>query len=446
MPDTKSIEPAADGELLVDFAAAVNKPSIIKVIGVGGGGGNAVAHMYQQGIHNVSFLVTNTDSKALGDSPVPDHLQLGPGLGAGGVPERGREYAEASIDDIRKKLDDGTRMVFITAGMGGGTGTGAAPVIARESKAKGILTVGIVTIPFRFEGNVRIDKALDGVDEIAKEVDALLVINNERLREIYHDKSVTEAFAHADDTLSIAVRSIVDIITMHGRINLDFRDVDTFLRDGGVAIMSSAEAEGENRITRAIEAAINSPLLNDNDVYHARKMLLSIWHSGQQDSELMISEFDEINDFMEKFDPDIETKYGLSTDPSLGNKVKVTILASGFKVWHADTSPAPDENDDEDDNEQAALRRQRHQQMREKAYGPVRKRHNARHYKVCLIPLDDLDNEDYVGLMERTPTAHRKRSDLDDLQAATRSKAPAPDAPQPAGTDTITFSPADNEP
>ena len=253
---------------LIDMGLPSTSPAIIKVIGVGGGGGNAVNHMYREGIHDVNFVLCNTDSKALCDSPVPMRLQLGKeGLGAGNRPERARAAAEESVEDIRRMLDDGTKMVFITAGMGGGTGTGAAPVIAREAKDMGILTVGIVTIPFRFEGNKKIDQALDGVDEISKHVDALLVINNERLREIYPDLNVLSAFERADSTLSVAARSIAEIITMHGIINLDFRDVCTVLKDGGVAIMSTGFGEGENRVTKAIENALNSPLLNNPDIY-----------------------------------------------------------------------------------------------------------------------------------------------------------------------------------
>ena len=243
---------------ILDFGVA-EQNSIIKVIGVGGGGGNAVNHMYREGIHDVTFVLCNTDAQALNDSPVPIHLQLGKeGLGAGNKPEKAREAAEETIDDIKKMLSDGTKMAFITAGMGGGTGTGAAPVIAKVSKDMDILTVGIVTIPFRFEGNKKIDQALDGVEEMSKHVDALLVINNERLREIYPDMSVLNAFGKADDTLSVAAKSIAEIITVHGLINLDFNDVKTVLKDGGVAIMSTGYGEGEGRVKQAIEDALNS--------------------------------------------------------------------------------------------------------------------------------------------------------------------------------------------
>ena len=309
-------------------------PSIIKVIGVGGGGGNAVNHMYREGIHDVNFVLCNTDSKALCDSPVPMRLQLGKeGLGAGNIPARAREAAEESVGDICRMLDDGTKMVFITAGMGGGTGTGAAPVVAREAKNMGILTVGIVTIPFLFEGNKKIDQALDGVEEISKHVDALLVINNERLREIYPDLNVLSAFEKADNTLSVAARSIAEIITMHGIINLDFRDVCTVLKDGGVAIMSTGYGEGENRVTKAIDDALHSPLLNNNDIFNSKKVLLSISFCAEKEGDsLMMEEMNEVHEFMSKFHDDVETKWGLSTDPALGKKVKITILATGFGI------------------------------------------------------------------------------------------------------------------
>ena len=226
-------------EDIVQFDLPTNSPKIIKVIGVGGGGCNAVNHMYNEGIEGVAFMVCNTDSKALGDSPVPDKLQLGKGLGAGNKPEKGREAAEECIDEIHQRLQDGTRMVFITAGMGGGTGTGAAPVIAKVAKDMDILTVGIVTIPYQWEGDKKIDQALDGVEEISRHVDALIVIKNDKLSEIYGSMGFEDAYNRADDIVLVAAKSIADIITMHGKINLDFNDVRTILKDGGVAIMGT---------------------------------------------------------------------------------------------------------------------------------------------------------------------------------------------------------------
>ena len=306
---------------ILDFGEPEKENSIIKVIGVGGGGGNAVNHMYREGIHDVTFVLCNTDNQALNDSPVPVHLQLGKeGLGAGNKPAKARQAAEETLEDIKNMLNDGTKMAFITAGMGGGTGTGAAPVIARVSKELGILTVGIVTIPFRFEGPKKIDQALDGVEEMSKHVDALLVINNERLRQIYPDLAVLDAFGKADDTLSVAAKSIAEIITVHGLINLDFNDVKTVLKDGGVAIMSTGYGEGEGRVKKAIEDALNSPLLNDNDVFNSKKILLSIAFASEKKDNpgLTMDEMNDVNDCMEKFGDDFELKWGLASDPDVG--------------------------------------------------------------------------------------------------------------------------------
>ena len=306
-------------------------PSIIKVIGVGGGGGNAVNHMYREGIHDVTFVVCNTDNQALNESPVPIKLQLGrEGLGAGNRPERAKAAAEESMKDIESMLNDGCKMAFITAGMGGGTGTGAAPIIAKTAKDMGILTVGIVTIPFLFEGNKKIDQALDGVEEMSKHVDALLVINNERLRDVYSDLSVMNAFAKADDTLSVAAKSIAEIITIRGKINLDFNDVKTVLKDGGVALMSTGYGSGEGRVTQAINDALHSPLLNNNDIFNSKKVLFNISYSTN--SDLMMEEMNEVHEFMSRFGDDVETKWGLYIDDSLESKVKFTILATGFGI------------------------------------------------------------------------------------------------------------------
>lgn len=318
-------------EITMPFTYPKDAPHIIKVIGVGGGGGNAVNHMYQEGIHDVTFVVCNTDNQALDQSPVPIKLQLGSeGLGAGNRPERAKRAAEDTIDGIKSMLNDGCKMVFITAGMGGGTGTGAAPIIAKTAKDMGILTVGIVTIPFLFEGPKKIDQALDGVEEISKHVDALLVINNERLRDVYSDFSVLDAFAKADDTLSVAAKSIAEIITIRGRINLDFNDVKTVLKDGGVAIMSTGYGEGEGRVTQAINDALHSPLLNNNDIFNSKRILFNISYSANND--LMMEEMNELHEFMSRFGEDVETKWGLYIDDSLDKKVKFTILATGFGV------------------------------------------------------------------------------------------------------------------
>ena len=407
---------------ILDIVSPKVQDSIIKVIGVGGGGGNAVNHMYREGIHDVSFVLCNTDAQALNDSPVPVHLQLGKeGLGAGNRPARAREAAMESIDDIRRMLDDGTKMAFITAGMGGGTGTGAAPVIAQVSKDMGILTVGIVTIPFRFEGSRKIDQALDGVEEMSKHVDALLVINNERLREIYPDLTVLDAFGKADDTLSVAAKSIAEIITVHGLMNLDFNDVKTVLKDGGVAIMSTGYGEGENRVKKAIDDALNSPLLNDNDVFNSKKILLSISFSSEKKEQqgLMMEEMNDVNDFMAKFGEDFEIKWGLAIDPELGNKVKVTILATGFGIEDVEPIERRNRHSQEEadriaeEEEKAAERDER----RKHYYG--NDNNNTQHKRrphIYIFSQADLDNEDVILAVENTPTYSRTRQKLEEIR------------------------------
>ncbi len=411
---------ASDG--LIDVKGMSSSPSIIKVIGVGGGGGNAVNHMYREGIHDVNFVLCNTDSKALADSPVPCTLQLGKeGLGAGNRPARARAAAEESINEIDNMLDDGTKMVFITAGMGGGTGTGAAPVIAKRAKDKGILTVGIVTIPFLFEGYKKIDQALDGVEEIAKYVDALLVINNERLREIYPDLNVLSAFERADSTLSVAARSIAEIITMHGIINLDFQDVCTVLRDGGVAIMSTGYGEGEGRVTHAIEDALNSPLLNNNDIFNSKKVLLFISFAAESDKDtLMMEEMNEIHEFMSKFHEDVETKWGLATDPTLEKKIKITILATGFGINAVEGMQFKKELEEEEDERRRQERLEEYLERREKYYKPTDARKQRNRARTFLFGLNDLNNEEIISLVELTPTYKRTKEQLSDIKQKSR--------------------------
>lgn len=409
---------------MVDFGAPEKENTIIKVIGVGGGGGNAVNHMYREGIHDVSFVVCNTDIQALNDSPVPMKLQLGKeGLGAGNKPEKARQAAEESINDIKSMLSDGTKMTFITAGMGGGTGTGAAPVIARVSKELDILTVGIVTIPFRFEGKKKINQALDGVEEMAKHVDALLVINNERLRKIYPDLTVLDAFGKADDTLSVAAKSIAEIITNHGLINLDFNDVKTVLKDGGVAIMSTGYGEGEGRVKQAIQDALNSPLLNDNDIFNSKKILLSINFSKDSNKDnpaaggLMMEEMNEVNDFMEQFGSDFEIKWGIGLDPDLGNKVKVTILATGFGIRDVDGMDSHIKKIVQEKDEKAT-EEEIQQGIRMGMYYPdgngkfvVKRRPHIFHFQS-----DDLDNEEVILAIENTPTYKRTQQQVKELR------------------------------
>ncbi len=320
---------------ILDFGPVEDKmQGIIKVIGVGGGGCNAVRNMYLEGVEGVTYAVCNTDSQSLSRSPVPVRIMLGTsGLGAGADPDKGKEEAETNISDIEKLLSDGTKMVFVTAGMGGGTGTGAAPVIANVAKKMGLLTVGVVTIPFFFEKKRKIIKALKGVDELRKNVDAILIVNNERLCDVYADSdiSVKEAFLKADNILMDAVKGISELITMpsDGGIKSDFRDVETTMRDGGGAIMAMGRASGEHRVEHAIIDALDSPLLYGNDIGKAKRILFNIYAS--EEHPIFVRELQEIDDFFDQLDPNIDVIWGTATDNSLGEDAKVTILATGLE-------------------------------------------------------------------------------------------------------------------
>lgn len=321
-------------EDLIHFDLQKNKSSIIKVVGVGGGGSNAVNHMYRQGIKDVDFVVCNTDSQALANSPVPVKIQLGnsltEGRGAGNKPDVGRQSAIENLQDVIDVLSSNTKMVFITAGMGGGTGTGAAPVIAKAAKEMGILTVAIVTVPFKFEGQTRINQAVEGINEIRNYVDSLLVIHNEKLREMFGDLKISEAFSRADNVLTTAAKGIAEIITVHGYINVDFADVQTVMSNSGVAIMGSAVAEGENRALEAIQQALNSPLLNNNDIRGAKNILLNIT-SGED--EVSMDEVGIVTDFVTNaVAKDSLMIWGTGNDISLGKKISVTIIATGFEA------------------------------------------------------------------------------------------------------------------
>ncbi|MRR20305.1 cell division protein FtsZ, partial [bacterium] len=323
-------------EDLMNFDLPVERSSIIKVLGIGGGGSNAVNHMFRKGIKDVNFIVCNTDQQALMKSPVPVRVQIGEstteGLGAGSQPERGRASAIENIGDVMNALSGNTKMVFITAGMGGGTGTGATPVIAKASRDAGYLTVAVVTIPFRSELNQRIKLAISGINELKDKVDSLIVINNERLREIYGDEGVSAAFARADDVLANAVKGIAEIITCTGYINVDFADVDTVMRDSGVALMGIGTASGEDRATRAIEAALTSPLLSSNDITGARSILLNI-KSGTGANEITMDELGELTDHVyEAVSDDALIIRGLSTEEELGDSISVTVVATGFEA------------------------------------------------------------------------------------------------------------------
>ncbi len=324
------------GDDLLNFFGPVEDKmqGIIKVIGVGGGGCNAVKNMYDEGVQGVTFAVCNTDSQSLSRSPVPVKIMLGDsGLGAGANPELGRREAENNAEDIEKLLSDGTKMVFVTAGMGGGTGTGAAPVVAGIAKGMGLLTVGVVTIPFYFEKKRKIIKALKGVDELRKNVDALLIVNNERLCDVYSDSDISlkDAFQRADNVLMDAVKGIAELITMpsDGGIKSDFRDVETTMKNGGGAIMAMGRASGSNRVEKAIVDALDSPLLYGNDIGKAKRILFNIYSSSEH--PIFVRELQEIDDFFDQLDPNIEVIWGTSTDDTLGEDAKVTILATGLE-------------------------------------------------------------------------------------------------------------------
>ena len=412
------------------FYTEDSNQDIIKVIGVGGGGGNAVNYMYRQNIPNVKFVVCNTDIQALKKSPVPSKLILGPeitkGRGAGNKPELGAECAEASAEDIRKLFDDQTEMVFVTAGMGGGTGTGAGPVVARLAKEAGMLTIGIVTVPFLFEGEKKILKALDGAEEMKKHVDALLVINNENLVDLYKDLNFFNAFERADDTLANAARSISEIISEECYINVDFQDVKTILKDSGTAIISTAVGKGERRISDAIHNALHSPLLKKHDINTSKRLLFKFVCYRDADKPLTANEINEIREFTENLPKSIDVKWGIGDDPSMGNDVKVTILASGFDVTlreggsriavggssgNSDGKPkidfgggaAPKEAKNDPTSEESKKRLQ-------EIYGEeklTKQTRDAAKRKYAVLQPSQFDDHEIITLLERTPTFNR---------------------------------------
>ena len=401
---------------------------IIKVIGVGGGGGNAVNYMYKQQIPHIQFVVCNTDKQALDRSDVPKHVLLGynitKGLGAGNVPEVGRQCAEASEEEIRALFDDKTEMVFITATMGGGTGTGAAPVVARLAKEAGMLTIGIVTVPFYFEGEKKILKALEGAKELKKHVDALLVINNENLIELYKDWNFFNAFHKADDTLANAARSISEIISESCYVNVDFQDVKTTLKDSGSAIIATAEGEGEHRITQAINAALHSPLLKDHDINTSKRLMLKFMCSKDSDNPIRAEEINEITSFTSKLSG-IDVKWGIGDDPSLGDKVKITVLASGFDVTIAEG----DENKktivlkNEPENKTELSQKQKEQENEiAKVYGMDKVKQQqqlAAKMKYAVLTPSQFDDHEVIAMLERFPIHKRSPRFNEELAAHT---------------------------
>lgn len=400
---------------LSNFIEDVNA-AIIKVIGVGGGGGNAVNYMYNQDIPNVNFVVCNTDAQHLEMSPVPNKLILGfeltGGRGAGNEPEVGRQCALASEAEIRKLFDDTTEMVFITAGMGGGTGTGAAPVIAQIARESGMLTIGIVTVPFYFEGESKILKALKGANEMKKYVDALLVINNENLIELYKDFNIFNAFSKADETLANAARSISEIISEKCYINVDFQDVKTILKDSGTAIISTAVGEGEHRISNAIHNALHSPLLKKHDIKTSKRLLLKFSCNRNSENPVCAEEINEITQFTSKLPPSIDVKWGFADNPEMGDNVKVTILASGFDVTLRDDKEDKKiviESFSEPITAQKSVQKADDEQIAE-FYGAEKVtalRHNVAKIKYAVLKPSQFDDHEIIALLESTPSWNR---------------------------------------
>ena len=398
------------------FAIPTDAPRIIKVIGVGGGGSNAVHNMYRKGIHNVSFAVCNTDLQAMQNSPIPKKVQLGleitEGLGAGNDPEVARKAAEESREEIEKLFNDGTKMAFITAGMGGGTGTGAAPVVAEIARSKGILTVGIVTIPFKFEMTGKIKQALRGVIEISKHVDALLVINNQRLIDMFPKMEVSEGFKIVDEVLTTATKSIAEIITARGVINLDFRDVKKILKNGGVAIMSYGIESGEMRVSRAFRKALHSPLLNDNDIYKSKKILFNIYENPN--TPIRVEEMAEVESFMSQFtDENIELIWGYSKDNSLEDgQVKVTVLATGFGMKNI-PGIEPIVNDMKQEKQALTLQEQIKKTAEEQQLTQMVDTFYKPDYKMYIFKGDEMYNEEFLAALDNSPTYSRTAKDLE---------------------------------
>ena len=411
---------------------------IIKAIGVGGGGGNAVNYMFRQGIKHVSFVVLNTDRQALRQSPVPTKVMIGDGLGAGDRPEVAREAAENDIAKIEALFQDDTRMVFITSGMGGGTGTGASPVVARVAREKGLLTIGIVTIPFYFEGEEKINKAFAGADEMAKYVDALLLINNERLTEIYGDLDFINGFGKADDTLATAARSISELITCDGYMNLDFNDVNTTLRDGGAAIISSGYGEGENRVTKALEDALASPLLKHRDISTAKRLLFNIYFSQEANNKFKLSEVNELTGFVQKINPKVKIIWGVAFDKDLGEQIKITMLASGFNV---DRLGEIQENRLQNQIDAPAFAATAAQAPQPRANDRIREEYGEKvdtfRTNYIILKPEEMDSDTIIEVLEKSPTYNRDRATVEKARAQRRQQQGQQQ--RPSGGSTISF-------
>ena len=427
----------------MDFVAPApinpNNESIIKVIGVGGGGGNAVGYMYNLGVKDVRFVVCNTDKQALDNSPVPDRVLLGhTGLGAGDKPEVAHEAAEESIDAINAIFDQNTKMVFITAGMGGGTGTGAAPVVARVAREHGVLTVGIVTIPFFFEGVKKITKALKGAEEIRKYVDALLLINNDRLIEIYPELDFDSAFAKADDTLATAARSISELITTTDtRINIDFNDVDTTLRNGGSAIISCGYGSGPNRVSDALESALRSPLLKNSNIMGSKRLLFNLYINRKATTPFSIGEMTAFTEFVTSIE-DVEVIHGVAYDDTLDSDIKLTILASGFEaeVLVPEKKQNPIAAALNNPGVDAPIKPKDDIEVIKQQYGEQYAANvaaaKARNLYVVLTP-DQLDDDNVIEALEAYPAFSRSKEEKAAITASAAGKPGQPGAPNAAG-------------
>ena len=424
---------------ILPFAIPTECPRIIKVVGVGGGGSNAVHNMYRKGIHNVSFAVCNTDMQAMQNSPIPKKVQLGleitEGLGAGNDPEVARKAAEESREEIERLFNDGTKMAFITAGMGGGTGTGAAPVVAEIAKNLGILTVGIVTIPFKFEMTGKIKQALKGVIEISKHVDALLVINNQRLIDMFPKLNVTEGFHLVDDVLTTATKSIAEIITARGTINLDFRDVRKILKDGGVAIMSYGIEKGDMRVSRAFRSALHSPLLNDNDIYKSKKILFNIYENPND--PIRIEEMAEVESFMAQFqEEDIELIWGYSKDHNLEEgAVKVTVLATGFGMKDI-PGMEPVIKKEQEREEQISREEQEKRDQENKKLDQMLGVFYKPEYKVYIFKGDEMYNDEFLEALDNSPTYKRSAMELEKIMNIVGA-LPKEESPEPEDSNVV---------
>ncbi|MGQ9846823.1 MAG: cell division protein FtsZ [Bacteroidales bacterium] len=426
------MEPNKENNSFLNFEFESRMPSIIKVIGVGGGGSNAVNYMYNLGINNVDFVVCNTDIQALAKSPVPIKIQLGQtlteGLGAGSKPEIGRQAAIESIDQIIEVLSNNTKMVFVTAGMGGGTGTGAAPIIAKTAKEMGILTVAIVTLPFEFEGRKRFNQAIEGIREIKDYVDSLLIINNQKLREIYGDLPYSMAFSKADDVLATAAKGIAEIITLPGHVNVDFADVKAVMTDSGVAIMGSGTAEGSDRAINAIKQALDSPLLNNSDIRGAKDILLNITCG---EPEVTMDEISQITEFLQTAaGNNSDIIFGVGKNPAIGEKVVVTIIATGFgtnnfiptennKIKHTINHTEPIEQQTKEKKVHVLKTEQREITFESDTIEEYPKKVISNQEKQQIT--FDLNNNDIVDNLEKTPAYLRKKLNLNNNNIETTS-------------------------